>query len=259
MAHLTDQEIAAQADIKPIEGIAEKAGIPHDALEMYGKYKAKVDIHKIEGNEKQSKVVLVSAMNPTPAGEGKSTCTVGLADAFNQLEKNVMVALREPSLGPVMGIKGKSSSISSIHRQPYPSRQQAEHRCRKKIVSRKSLLTSSSVTPMTENRLQSDSLKWKVRLHFSSRKQSSRTLSRRWKALQRSSMVDHSRTLHTDVTPCSNNPRTQDEAKAGAGFVVALTGDIMTMPGLPKVPLQFIIVIINEPFDCHTPSVTFGL
>ncbi|MBY8908869.1 formate--tetrahydrofolate ligase [Salinicoccus roseus] len=106
MAHLTDQEIAAQADIKPIEGIAEKAGIPHDALEMYGKYKAKVDIHKIEGNEKQSKVVLVSAMNPTPAGEGKSTCTVGLADAFNQLEKNVMVALREPSLGPVMGIKG---------------------------------------------------------------------------------------------------------------------------------------------------------
>lgn len=106
VAHLTDQEIAAKADIKPIEEIAEKAGIPHDALEMYGKYKAKVDIHKIEGNEKQSKVVLVSAMNPTPAGEGKSTCTVGLADAFNQLEKNVMVALREPSLGPVMGIKG---------------------------------------------------------------------------------------------------------------------------------------------------------
>ncbi|WP_031544390.1 formate--tetrahydrofolate ligase [Salinicoccus luteus] len=106
MAHLTDQETAAKADIKPIEEIAQKAGIPHDALEMYGKYKAKVDIHKIEGNEKQSKVVLVSAMNPTPAGEGKSTCTVGLADAFNQLEKNVMVALREPSLGPVMGIKG---------------------------------------------------------------------------------------------------------------------------------------------------------
>jgi formate--tetrahydrofolate ligase len=106
VAHLTDQEIAAKADIKPIEDIAQKAGIPHDALEMYGKYKAKVDIHKIEGNEKQSKVVLVSAMNPTPAGEGKSTCTVGLADAFNQLEKNVMVALREPSLGPVMGIKG---------------------------------------------------------------------------------------------------------------------------------------------------------
>ena len=106
MAQLTDQQIAAQVDIKGIEEIAENAKIPHDALEMYGKYKAKIDIHKIEGNEKDSKVVLVSAMNPTPAGEGKSTCTVGLADAFNKLEKNVMVALREPSLGPVMGIKG---------------------------------------------------------------------------------------------------------------------------------------------------------
>ncbi|MFB9859694.1 formate--tetrahydrofolate ligase [Salinicoccus siamensis] len=106
MAQLTDQQIAAEVDIKGIEEIAENAKIPHDALEMYGKYKAKIDIHKIEGNEKDSKVVLVSAMNPTPAGEGKSTCTVGLADAFNKLEKNVMVALREPSLGPVMGIKG---------------------------------------------------------------------------------------------------------------------------------------------------------
>ncbi|GAA3723969.1 formate--tetrahydrofolate ligase [Salinicoccus jeotgali] len=106
MAQLTDQQIAAEVDIKGIEEIAENANIPHDALEMYGKYKAKIDIHKIEGNEKDSKVVLVSAMNPTPAGEGKSTCTVGLADAFNKLEKNVMVALREPSLGPVMGIKG---------------------------------------------------------------------------------------------------------------------------------------------------------
>src|SRR5690625_2594168 len=95
MAHLTDQEIAAKAEIRPIQDIADKAGIPQDALEMYGKYKAKVDIHKVEGDESKSKVVLVSAMNPTPAGEGKSTCTVGLADAFNKLEKNVMVALRE--------------------------------------------------------------------------------------------------------------------------------------------------------------------
>lgn len=106
MAHLTDQEIASQASIQPIEEIAKKAGIPNEALEMYGKYKAKVDIHKVEGDEKSSKIVLVSAMNPTPAGEGKSTCTVGLSDAFNKLGKNVMVALREPSLGPVMGIKG---------------------------------------------------------------------------------------------------------------------------------------------------------
>lgn len=106
MAHLTDQEIASQASMQSIQKIADKAGIPQEALEMYGKYKAKVDIQQIKGDEKKSKVVLVSAMNPTPAGEGKSTCTVGLADAFNKLEKNVTVALREPSLGPVMGIKG---------------------------------------------------------------------------------------------------------------------------------------------------------
>lgn len=106
MAHLTDQEIAAKADIQPIEDIAATAGIPNEALELHGKHKAKVDIHQIEGDENNSKVVLVSAMNPTPAGEGKSTVTVGLSDAFNKLEKNVMVALREPSLGPVMGVKG---------------------------------------------------------------------------------------------------------------------------------------------------------
>ncbi|SOC39271.1 formate--tetrahydrofolate ligase [Salinicoccus kekensis] len=106
MAHLTDQEIAAKADIQPIEDIAAKAGIPNEALELHGKHKAKVDIHELEGDESNSKIVLVSAMNPTPAGEGKSTVTVGLSDAFNKLEKNVMVALREPSLGPVMGVKG---------------------------------------------------------------------------------------------------------------------------------------------------------
>lgn len=106
MAHLTDQEIAAKAEIQPIEDIAAKAKIPNEALELHGKHKAKVDIHQLEGDENKSKVVLVSAMNPTPAGEGKSTVTVGLSDAFNKLEKNVMVALREPSLGPVMGVKG---------------------------------------------------------------------------------------------------------------------------------------------------------
>ncbi|CAM4165415.1 formate--tetrahydrofolate ligase [Lacicoccus alkaliphilus] len=106
MAHLTDQEIAAKADIQPIEDIAATAGIPNEALELHGKHKAKVDIHQVEGDVNKSKVVLVSAMNPTPAGEGKSTVTVGLSDAFNKLEKNVMVALREPSLGPVMGVKG---------------------------------------------------------------------------------------------------------------------------------------------------------
>ncbi|MCK1977348.1 formate--tetrahydrofolate ligase [Jeotgalicoccus huakuii] len=106
MAHLTDQEIASKATLQPIQDIAKKAGIPEDALEMYGKYKAKVDINNLEGDKEDSKIVLVSAMNPTPAGEGKSTVTVGLSDAFNKIGKNVMVALREPSLGPVMGVKG---------------------------------------------------------------------------------------------------------------------------------------------------------
>src|SRR5699024_11524247 len=73
MAHLTDQEIASQASIQPIQDIAKKAGIPEEALEMYGKYKAKVDINQLEGNKEDSKIVLVSAMNPTPAGDRKST------------------------------------------------------------------------------------------------------------------------------------------------------------------------------------------
>src|SRR5699024_1199927 len=106
MAHLTDQEIASQASIQPIQDIAKKAGIPEEALEMYGKYKAKVDINQLEGNKEDSKIVLVSARNPTPACEGKSTVSVGLSDAFSKIGKNVMVALREPSLGPVRGVKG---------------------------------------------------------------------------------------------------------------------------------------------------------
>lgn len=102
----SDLEIALQSEMKPIVEIAELAGIPEDALELYGKYKAKIDTTKLDGLTADAKVVLVTAINPTPAGEGKSTVTVGLSDALNQLKQNVMVALREPSLGPVMGIKG---------------------------------------------------------------------------------------------------------------------------------------------------------
>ncbi|MGM9950001.1 MAG: formate--tetrahydrofolate ligase [Lysinibacillus sp.] len=102
---LTDLEIANQAEMHPITAIAEKAGIPEEALEQYGRYKAKLDISKIPGSPK-GKVILVTAISPTPAGEGKSTVTVGLADALKRLNKRVMVALREPSLGPVMGVKG---------------------------------------------------------------------------------------------------------------------------------------------------------
>lgn len=106
MAHLSDLDIANQSELKPIGDIGKKAGIPEHALEQYGHYKAKIDINQIQSRDEKGKVVLVTAMSPTPAGEGKSTVTVGLADAFNELNKNVMVALREPALGPTFGIKG---------------------------------------------------------------------------------------------------------------------------------------------------------
>lgn len=106
MSHLSDLEIANQSTLRPIKEIAEKAGISEEALEQYGHYKAKIDISKIQTQNGKGKVVLVTAMSPTPAGEGKSTVTVGLADAFQHINQNVMVALREPTLGPTFGIKG---------------------------------------------------------------------------------------------------------------------------------------------------------
>ncbi len=106
LTHLSDLDIANQSTLKPIGEIAEKVGIPKDALEHYGHYKAKIDINQVQQKNGKGKVVLVTAMSPTPAGEGKSTVTVGLSDAFNQLKQNVMVALREPALGPTFGIKG---------------------------------------------------------------------------------------------------------------------------------------------------------
>lgn len=106
MSHLSDLEIANQSTLRSIKEIAEKAGISEEALEQYGHYKAKIDISKIQTQNGKGKVVLVTAMSPTPAGEGKSTVTVGLADAFQHINQNVMVALREPALGPTFGIKG---------------------------------------------------------------------------------------------------------------------------------------------------------
>ncbi|MDN7246789.1 formate--tetrahydrofolate ligase [Planococcus shenhongbingii] len=103
---LTDLSIATDAKILPIQEIAERAGIPGEALELYGNYKAKINVDLVPPAGSLGKVVLVTAISPTPAGEGKSTVTVGLADAFRQLNESVVVALREPSLGPVMGVKG---------------------------------------------------------------------------------------------------------------------------------------------------------
>ena len=104
----SDIEIAQHAKMQPIVKIAEKCGILDDELEQYGKYKAKIslDIFKRLKDKKDGKLILVTAITPTPAGEGKSTTTVGLGDALSKLGKNVCIALREPSLGPVFGIKG---------------------------------------------------------------------------------------------------------------------------------------------------------
>lgn len=104
----TDIEIAQSVELKPITDVVEKLGIHFDDLELYGKYKAKLTFDKIQAVQKEEpgKLILVTAINPTPAGEGKSTITIGLADALNKIGKQTMIAIREPSLGPVMGIKG---------------------------------------------------------------------------------------------------------------------------------------------------------
>ena len=109
MVYKTDIEIAQEAKIQDIREIAAKIGLTEDDIELYGKYKAKLDYNLVNtkpGTGKRAKLILTTAINPTPAGEGKSTTTIGVADALAKLGKNVIVALREPSLGPVFGIKG---------------------------------------------------------------------------------------------------------------------------------------------------------
>ena len=104
----TDIQIAQEAAMLPITEVAKKAGIGEEDLELYGKYKAKLSDdfwEKIQDNE-NGKLVLVTAINPTPAGEGKTTTTIGLGQAMAKLGKNAVIALREPSLGPCFGIKG---------------------------------------------------------------------------------------------------------------------------------------------------------
>ena len=105
----SDIEIAQETPMNDIRDVAKEAGIPEESLELYGNYKAKINIHDIK-TDKKGKLILVTALTPTPAGEGKTTISVGLADAMRAYlegsDKNVILALREPSLGPVFGIKG---------------------------------------------------------------------------------------------------------------------------------------------------------
>ncbi len=107
MAYMSDIEIAQSVEMQPITDIAKVAGVPDEYLEQYGKYKAKVDLSLLnDETKKDGKLILVTAITPTPAGEGKTTTTIGLADGLKRIGKNVSVALREPSLGPVFGVKG---------------------------------------------------------------------------------------------------------------------------------------------------------
>ena len=106
MAYKTDIEIAQETKLVPINEIAASLGIPDEAVENYGRYKAKIDIGALKGLPEKAKLILVTAISPTPAGEGKTTTSVGLADGLRKIGKKTVVALREPSLGPVFGVKG---------------------------------------------------------------------------------------------------------------------------------------------------------
>lgn len=108
----TDIEIAQAAKMLPISQVAARAGIGEELLEHYGRYKAKLDLTSLRDKPRKGKSS-GTAINPTPAGEGKTTTSVGLADALSRLDKNVLLCLREPSLGPVFGVKGGAAAAGT--------------------------------------------------------------------------------------------------------------------------------------------------
>ena len=110
---LSDIEIAESAQLKDIREVAAQLSLTEDELELYGKYKAKLSLPK--GLPKKAKLILVTAINPTASGEGKTTVSIGLADGMKKLGKKVCLALREPSLGPVFGIKGGAAGGGGAH------------------------------------------------------------------------------------------------------------------------------------------------
>jgi formate--tetrahydrofolate ligase len=147
---LSDIEIAQAAKMERVGKIAQKLGIPEEHLVPYGHYKAKISLDYVDSlkDKKDGKLILVTAINPTPAGEGKTTTTVGLGDALNHIGKKALICLREPSLGPVVGVKGGAAGDGghqpALHRrlrrdragkqparrddrQPHCPRQRARH------------------------------------------------------------------------------------------------------------------------------------
>ena len=116
---MTDIEIAQNSTMLPIEEVAAKIGIGPEALENYGHYKAKVDIHALKDLPRKSKLVLVTAISPTTAGEGKTTTSVGLADALNKIGKKTIVCLREPSLGPCSASRAALPAAAMLRLSPW--------------------------------------------------------------------------------------------------------------------------------------------
>ena len=117
----SDIEIAQATEMQHIREVAKTAGVDEKYLEQYGNYKAKIDLELLkESQAENGKLILVTAITPTPAGEGKTTTTVGLADAMRRIGKNVVVALREPSLGPVFGVKGGAAGGGYAQVAPSP-------------------------------------------------------------------------------------------------------------------------------------------
>ena len=115
MAFLTDIEIAQRCEMKRIGEIADKLAISDEYIEQYGKYKAKIDYNLLKDSKRANgKLILVTAITPTAAGEGKTTTTIGLADGLTRMGKKCAVALREPSLGPVFGIKGGAAGADTL-------------------------------------------------------------------------------------------------------------------------------------------------
>ena len=129
---LSDIEIAESAQLKDIREVAAQLSLTEDELELYGKYKAKLSLPK--GLPKKAKLILVTAINPTASGEGKTTVSIGLADGMKKLGKKVCLALREPSLGPVFGIKGRrgrrvcSGGAHGGHQPAFYGRSSRHHR-----------------------------------------------------------------------------------------------------------------------------------
>ena len=270
---LTDIEIAQSCEMQPIGKIAEKLNIPEEMLEPYGRYKAKVDHIALKDLPQKGKLVLVTAINPTPAGEGKTTVSIGLADALRLEGYNACLALREPSLGPVFGVKG--GAAGGGYAQVVPMEDINLH-----FTGDMHAITAANnlIAAMVDNSIQQGNpcridprrVTWKRCMDMNDRQLRSVIdgLGGKPNGTPREDGFDITTASEIMATLClassiadlkariarivvartyDDQPVTAGEIHAqGAGFVVALSGDIMTMPGLPKVPAAVNIDVTDD-------------